>query len=309
MYTAQDILDFDRLIGSNFNQLLSDYVDFSENSMPLMRSFFEGKSEKLDNIHNVRLTKLWTDALEYESILQNRRHLINDSLLYEIANSSEEVILSVAEYLKVDKFSRSTSRLPSVTHGVRVSHTMLPGTVEDAVLTEMSDNNFDEKWVEVAKYNDLFEIDYDYRGGKRIDLILDISTASRVIPVVVDYMFRDNLLGKDFARRLDFSNDDFVYLTPERTLIEAVEILSVLYEGDIPEFPELGRAPLVGTNAAFFAYGSTIRQLTNVFRSDPTIESIRINGYDLDEGDINLSFEITNVRDDIATQARINIVN
>lgn len=309
MYTAQDILDFDRLMGSDFTNLMFDYVDFSENSIPILKSFFTGRTESLDNIHNVKLTKLWNDALEYESILQNRKHLIVDSLFFEIANSSEEVILSIGEYLKIDKFSRSTSRLPSVTHGVRVNHTLRPGTVEDAVLSEMSDNEFDDKWVEVAKYNDLFEIDYDYRGGKRIDLILDISTASRVLPVIVDYMFRDNLLGKDFAKKLDFRDDDFLYLTPEQTLIEAVEILSTLYAGDIPEFPELGRVPLVGSDAAFFAYGSTIRQLINVFRSDPTIKSVRINGYELVESDINLSFEVTNVRDDIATQAKINIIN
>ena len=304
---AQDLLDFDKLVGSNLVQFVSDYFTFETDSLPTVISFFKGSGDFLDSKHTSRLSNLVFNGEDLRRRIQHSSHIIQTLKQQEIAFIAEEMLLNIAYFSKIDKFSRSTTKLPSITRGVVVNHTIARGTLEEVSRNELGSNNFDNDWIDIAKYNALYEVDYDYDGGKRIDLVLPLSSVQGADDAVLDYMFRENLLGKDIDKKITFENDDFNILTTEATFVQSVDILSALEKGDIPEFPSLGRLSLIGQETSVFAYASLVRQLQQVFASDATISSLQIFGYTINEGDINLDYSVTNIRDDIAIQQSINI--
>ena len=307
MIDPRDVIRFDRLTGLGGVALLQAFSSFTEGSLPQMQAFFSGATDAIDNRHNVALARLTELSDEFESRLRLRAHMLTDSRMRAVAEGLEEIALAVAAYNKVDKFSRATVRLPATTRGVVVEHTMLPGTVEEALRRETGTGDFADAWTEVARANRLRERDYDFRGGRSVDIVVEIGRAEAASPVVVDYMFRENLLGKDVSAGFDFAEGDLETLGPEATFAQSVGILSTLTRGDVPEFPDFGRDPIPGRTASYFAYGSTTRQLSEVMRSDPTVSYLRVNTLRLDGSDVFLEFEVGNVRDDVVTTASLKI--
>lgn len=303
----QDIIEFDRVIGTDVVSYAIDVNIFESESLPKISAFFKGSGEFLDSIHVTRLNDLIEAGRVISRKLNQSSHLLQTLMMQDIASMIEDLILNIEYYSRIDKFSRATTRLPSTQKGVIVNHTISRGTLEEVSREQLGSNDFDNDWINIAKYNDLYEVDYDYNGGERIDIVYPISSVRGANNAVLDYMFRENLLGKDISKSIEFLGDDFVVLSPERTFVQSVEILSGLERGDIPEFPRLGRSPFIGQEAAVFAYASIVRQLRQVFVSDATVSSLQVNGYNIENGDVNLLFSVTNIRDDIAVQQSINI--
>jgi len=138
--------------------------------------------------------------------------------------------------------------------------------------------NADDEWVEVFLNNKISEVDYRASVGGQYVKFGSINNENVFLASVVDNLEGNKVYGKDIDNNFQFLNDDISVLTPEKTIVQAADVLLDLMKGDIPEFPQLGKTPdvAVGTNIGLINIVFLKSDIAEVFSSDDTFTNILI---------------------------------
>ena len=90
---------------------------------------------------------------------------------------------------------------------------------------------------------------------------------------------------------------------PKDTLNQAAEIITSVFRGSVPEFPDDGISKeLIGSNIASLTTASIIRQLSELAAKDDTFKSIELDELSIDQDNISMSVIFNSKLNDVLTQ-------
>ena len=149
---------------------------------------------------------------------------------------------------------------------------------------DLGSNTPNEDWVALAISNQVYEADYTRKGGNVLDVERK-NNADFNITTVVDIMVGDNILGKDYLRKLTITPEDIVALDAVDTMNQAAEVYLQVTKGSVPEFPYIGVTKgVVGSPRSVLKLASISREVSNNFKTDDSFRSIEMvdNGINQD---------------------------
>lgn len=266
------------------NKIGYDIKTFFEESLELMQvhhsnivSYFveEGDFSKeafglLDKLEN-------KSQIIYSKLRTNRNKLNNflDFVIFDQIEDFISVFRSIQNYSRWYKSSIIKGRFKTTTE---VNFVLRQNQTLENLSQEIGWQNQDEGALDLALRNKIKETDYDLQGGLIFKFAYQ-NEKSLKLQTVVDEMTGENLLGKDIQAKLEFKNDDLVYLTPQDTFHQTCEILTNLMKNSNPEFPNDGfdKSAISNKNLMKVRLPSFIRQIYAVAKKDDTIASFSVS--------------------------------
>lgn len=224
------------------------------------------------------LDKLENKSQIIYSKLRNNRNKLNNFLDFVIFDQIEDfisVFRSIQNYSRWYKSSIIKGRFKTT---AEVNFVLRQNQTLENLSQEIGWQNQDEGALDLALRNKIKETDYDLQGGLVFKFAYQ-NEKSLKLQTVVDEMTGENLLGKDIQAKLEFKNDDLVYLTPQDTFHQTCEILTNLMKNSNPEFPNDGfdKSAISNKNLMKVRLSSFIRQIYAVVKKDDTIASFSVS--------------------------------
>lgn len=299
--------EFGDKIRHNVEDYLVKFHEFFRFEFPNFVAYFSGKKDELSSIGVLLLEELISEneAIENKIVVSNRFLTNVDD--WEVVEYLADLSIELLYFKKIDKFLRSSVTSSQFNNKFEFNTTLKSETIENLSNRLLKSDDYNNDWVDIAKRNDLQELDYTHQGGNDIIVSVDLNVNSGTILGVIDNLIGQRVLGLDLHKKIAFMDDDLLVLGFEDTFHQAVSILSILLKGDVPEFKDFGRAGFVGGNMKSFAISSLIRQLTTVFSTDDTMTNFKIKRFTFESGGIaGLAFEVS-TRLDVVSQNEIPI--
>jgi hypothetical protein len=286
------IIYWEQKTSIKIEQFLFDYFDFFKSSYPVIYAFYTGNILEINSTHIQRLGDLITAYEDIETQIISRSGVFTSVLDSEIIEqlSSYQVELMVIK--KLNKFLRSNITNPAYSKFYEFDSVLKQATIEELSAQVLGSDNYQNDWAGIAEKNDLQEFEYEPEGGN--NLLVSVQLASKITPInsIIDVITGQTVLGKDIDKILTWENDDLKTLGYEDTFKQSVEILLGLKQGDIPEFRDLGRNVYPGSSMKLFAFSPLLRQLTQVFSSDDSIQRFNVSKIKVMDADITFEVEV-----------------
>lgn len=308
MITNTTIDTFKKITGYNVSLLLAQFAVFIENDFPNIQAYYSGslKTPNSQSFKNLDyLLEQYTLAINLANLGKNSFKNVDS---WELMTSLEEAQNKLLLISNISKFLRSSIPKGIYNTGTVVDYNLrYAETLEKATLNLGSPDHQNE-WSEVALNNDLIEEDYTPEGGVLLKVVFRHVNTTTDINSVVDNIYGERLYGLDINRKLTFEDDDLATLSYKDTVKQAIEIMSNIRQGDIPEFPTDGIQSqfVVGTSVGAVSFPALFRQLTNVFAKDDTVSGFSVKDLKKDQDAIYVLFEInTKLNETIIQKVKI----
>lgn len=287
------IEEFETKTGYPLSTYLSDYVSFNATDSILIANYYGGQAQKPNMPSFNKLDELIKQSKRLSEVINGFRDSFPRTDFWDLVELIEDIKTKLETINNSSRWLKSSITKKNFSPTQEVDHTLESRqTLEKVALDLAGSSDKENDWVALALRNDLKEEDYTTGGGTRMLLTTEDSGPS--LDSVVDNLTGENIYGKDINRVLTFTDNDLEVLTPQKTIRQAVDILSQLRQGDNPEFSTNGiqTALAVGSNYASFAYPTLFRQLYDTFRSDDTLKSFKVLKLETQQDAIFLEFEV-----------------
>ena len=282
-YTKFDLLSY-------FNQV----EEFFKTGYVQMSDYYNGVINKVDTVHQKNLEDLIKKSEKVSEQFKNNREKFQTVDFWELLDFCEDIKLKLQTTTNLAKFLRSSRTDFGFASGFAYDYTVgNQQTLEGISSKILDDEDPENDWVSIAKSNDLMEVDYDIDGGNELKLYRERFLGGFVTGII-DTINGESIYGKDIYKKITFEDNDLLVLNYKDTVFQAVEILSGLKQGDIPEFPHLGvnEGMYVGSNLAGMAYSTIVREMKKVFASDDLFVNFKINNISQKEDYLEISFQV-----------------
>ena len=290
--TVEDFIGITKFpLVNYFNDI--DY--FFKNIYPSFVNFFSGQTKTFNQNNYKILNTLISKSNDISSLFAVYSNTFQTVDYWELLDLLEDIRTKLLTTKKIDKYLRSSITSGKTTLGIEYDYTLNSGqTLENIADVVLSSNNPDDDWIDIALRNDLKEVDWDIDGGKSLKLV-DNSFQANLVTSMIDNTIGEKVYGKDIDRNITFENDDLKTLSYKESVYQAVDILSQLVKGDIPEFPTLAiaGATFKGTNFNIVDYPSLIREYQRLFNTDDLFMNFSVLDLSYDNGDITIDFEVS----------------
>ncbi len=303
------ILEFEKTTRFPLREYIRLYVDFIDIHRANITSYYSGASERPNDLSFQRMEDLLAKSRRLNDVIDNLKDTMRHAADWELYETISDLFTSLLTVDNSSKWLRSSITKNNFSPEVEVQETLqMRQTLERLSGDVLGSTNRENDWVSIALRNDLAEDDYTPDGGN----VLNVSYSNkRTIQVnsIVDNITGDRIYGIDIQRKLEFSklSSDLVALAPRETLLQSVEILSTLKQGDSPEFPGEGlQSGIIGTNQNSIAYPVLFRQYYNTFAKDDTLKALAISNITHEEDAVLIDFTVeTRLGELIETQSEI----
>jgi len=249
-------IEFGQKVDYNVEDYFIRYYRFFRDNFPFIVAFFRGRLNSIQVENFTELEELIKESQALNNKLKLNSYLLRTLKDWELVEYIGDLDIELLYMKRVDKFLRSSIVNSVYTTKYEFNTTLKRETLENLSKRVLNSEDYNNDWADIAKRNDLQELDYTYEGGNDVVVSFDLTAFSGVVLSVIDNMVGEKILGLDIQKYVRFENDDLVILDYQQTFEQAVEILSDLRKGDIPEFKDLGRSKFIGDNVKIFAYGS-----------------------------------------------------
>lgn len=298
---TQDILDdFSVKLKTNVFLFLDDHYLFYRDIYPRIISFFSGdliSLEKQDIDTLLSLTK--RSALISEKIFYNKQSF-NKMIEWELVDYFEDIRQKLILIPRLYKFLKSSKTSFNYSSNSEFDYTTSKNESLEKISSELNSNqDYQNDWQDIAIRNDLSELDYDLDGGFDINLSIPLQSSVVKVDSILDSPQGQKILGLDIQDKIEFNDNDLVVLTYNKTFEQSVKILSTVVKNSVPEFIDLGRDSVVGSNVKSFALNSIIRQMVETFSTDDSMVNFKVETAFVDGDNVFLEFTVQNRLDDI----------
>lgn len=285
--------DFIKITKFPLLDYFSDIDNFFRNIYPLFITFYSGESKEFDQNNYKILATLISQSNDVSSLFGVYTNSFKTVDFWELLDLCEDIRSKLLTSNKIDKYLRSSITPGKTTLGIEYDYTLHSGeTIENLSRTVLTSNNPENDWVDTALRNDLKEVDWSIDGGKHLKLV-DNSFQANLVTSMIDNTIGERIYGRDIDRNITFENDDLKVLSYKDTVYQAVDILSQLKKGDIPEFPTLGLSKeFIGSNFNNVNYPGLIREYNRLFATDDLFVNFTVTHLAYEDGDITVDFEV-----------------
>lgn len=278
----QEITKFD------LYQYFVDYADFMRNKFPYVRAYFAGESESVDSSYIEQMNDLVERSNALMRIFNTFGAKLGNVGYWELQNYCQDLrdtiqrVAKLPKYLRTSKTSRGYKPYIQAEFNVGgyrdfkdVSALIDDGNVSDTSL--ILNNDFEEEDYEIDELRNAKAYILNNKEG-------DVKT-------ILEQPIGDAVYGRDIDRKITFENNDLAVKEYSDNVEQKIEILLELMEGDIPEFPNLGRTH-IGDNYSNYNYTELLREVQSIFMQDDLFLSVSIDDIKIEQGDIYVTIEI-----------------
>lgn len=284
--------EFVRITKYPIKTYLGNFANFVDNHKRNVYDYYAGKLKTPIAESFTMLDKLLADSQLIENIIENKRDSFKTGAIWDLAELLSDIFISLETTSNASKWLRSAIAKNDFTPGVELEHMLQQlQTLEQVASDVVGSSDRDTDWVTIALRNDLREEDYNTYGGNKL-VVSGKNNATIKLRSVVDNIFGERVYGIDLHRKLQFVDDDLLALSYKDTMKQTVEVLANLRRGMTPEFPSDGISVNPG-NRKNMAFPVLIRQMTQTFRKDDTIQTLSIKNIETKEDALFLNFEVT----------------
>lgn len=285
---------FERITRFDLRSYLRDYSAFMRRDRRLIVDYYSGTSRNPNERAFRTLNELLDRSRRLNGVLDNNREQLFGEDIWDLVENISDIEETLITINNTSKWVRSSITQNDFSPGVEINYTLGANqTLEEVSGRVVGADTPQDDWVTIALRNNLEEGDYTTRGGN----VLNLGTRNNEtiqIQTLVDNITGERVYGLDIDREIAFEGDDIKSLTPRETIQQTVEILTALKQGDIPEFPGDGiQANIItGANINSIPYPVLIRQMTDTFVKDDTLESFRVNRINTDQDNLSIDIQV-----------------
>jgi|SRR5690554_140157 len=288
------IQEFRNITRYNLQLYLLAIKEFSDQHYGKLLSYYSGVQEKIpsDSVKLLDTLVIESKRLDYIIQLNVRRFSTTD--WWDLLEVIEEAKTKLETISNSPKWTRTSYVLAKKVEKPTFKVQLLQNqTLERLLGGDMGHTDENQSWYETAILNDLKEEDYTPGGGTSIEVSRE-SNISPSVQSVVDIINSETIKGKDINQVLSFVDDDLDVVEGDDCFLQSVKNLLELKKGDNPEFVEQGlsKSLVSGQNINSISYPILIRQITQVLRSDDTIESFSLTKIERHQDGIFIEMDI-----------------
>jgi hypothetical protein len=252
--------DFNNFVNNNYSYIVSYY---SGSYTPTKQAFTE-------------LERLIKEAAKIEEIFAlNKDILSEDTSFWDLLDDFTTIKEKLLSIKNTAKWLRS-SYVYGYDKNSKVNVILSQNQTIESLASDLGYKDENNDWINLSVDNYIKEIDYNSEGGNSLT-VSKYNNNKMNTEGVVDIMINDNILGKDLNKKPTIINDDWNYLTPSETIIQAAQYYLTIMKRSIPEFPTIGISKdLLGSNIMLLRASSMWRQLTELFKTDKSFAKIEI---------------------------------
>lgn len=272
---------------------LSEYASFIDNGRSDILDFYAGNVDRPNEKSFEKLSELLKKTETVNATIESYRSRLNNGAYWELVELLSNVAVSLSTIENSSKWLRSAIAKNNFTPEVELEYVLQQIQTLEDVSVSIGSNNRDSDWVTIALRNDLIEEEYTPDGGN--SLIVGYRNKLTVrLNSVVDNIIGERAYGIDFDRKITFEDNDLKALSYKDTMIQTVNVLANLRQGQTPEFPQDGiqSSLVVGSNRAAIAYPILFRQFYATFRRDDTLKSLTVTKIENTEDALIMDFSV-----------------
>lgn len=294
MGISSNIYKFKTVTGYNLQKYLLGVEEFTSNHLSRIVEYYTGGSKNLPSPSIRLLESLRRESQSIDHIININSHRFTTTDWWDLLDLLEDTKLKLDTTNQIPKWGR-VSLLLSTLGNTKLDTLLTKGrTVENLVKVSLGSSNEHQDWYDIAISNDLREESYSSNTTTKLRVSI-IGSESFSIKSVVDTIDSETIKGKDLDKKLTWSSDnDLKILTPTETFLQSVNILAKLMKGDNPEFTSQGFSKdlIVGQNINSISYPILIRQISELFSTDDTIDTFTVTDISKLKDSISMEVEI-----------------
>lgn len=294
--------EFYKITNFDLSRYLADYVNFNNLARPNIVKWYDGTSTKPEPNSFKFLNNLIERSNIITNLYQQYKNSFKNSYHWSLLEDLEDIKESLITTTNLSRLLRSFRLDSNDSYNTTNYNMKLYDTLESVQRVKVSEDNFDNDWINLAIENNLFETDYDSNGG--VVLKMDKTYQKIFLQSVVDNPIGEKLYGLDINRKITFVDDDILVLDYRQTALQSVEILSEIKIGSVPQYPTLGlqESVTVGSNRNSFSSPLITRQMTKVFDTDDSLKDFKILGLTNNQDSVLIQFKVNTVAGDIIVE-------
>ncbi len=286
MSTEIRYVQLEEILNNKFSILLSKVSDYFNNEYIQLYNYYSGLENAVSQVYFDKYFNLLFQFNELMKTIETNKNAL--LLYYDLVADIEELYYNFEAIQKLPKWLKSVVTNFGYNSNLYTEYVIgQEESLERISRIQEKKITFKDDWFKIAFNSNLTELDYTINGGKIISLEnKDLKFSNVNLTSFVDFIYQKSIYGKDIDRNIILQNNDLVALEFDSTLQQSIYILMNLKKGDNPDFPKQGiQIELFsGSNRSVFQMPALIRQLTENFSTDDSIEYIRILGTKI-EGD------------------------
>lgn len=305
---TKDVLDdFKTLTKFDIKSLLQDYSDFVKTDYNQIVNYYNGITitRPATSFSNLKdLTKRGIQAIEVtigsNSTLENYQYWV---LLEYIENINS--FLETCNNLS--RWCRSVVTGAGYQRNILVDKMLNQGqTLENFEEVVLGGQDPQEDWIDTALQNQMKEEDYDLQGGQLMKVTY--KGGGLWLQGVVDNIDSSmKIYGLDLNRNITWENDDLQILDYTDTLLQSVDILATLKQGDDPDFIARGINAKIGGNIAGITYPIIFRAMASSFATDDSLQSFSITDISRQQDAVFINYTVrTKTGDFFSNKAQLS---
>lgn len=295
-----DILDeFQARTQQDLRSFLIHVQSFIKNDRLRIIRYYNGEATKIDTLAFQNFESLKKQLQNIFQTYQTQSHTFANSKWWDLLDSLELIDNVFNNLQNTHRWSRSSISKFGYHTNVQIDYTLAENqTLERVSQDILSQDDPNNDWYNIAIDNDLTEEEYTTEGGVSMKLSYPRSNKTLQLNSVMDVMIGKKIYGIDLHRKLTFATQnqdtDLNILSHDQTIKQAVDILIKLKRNSNPDRPFQGLQTnlIVGGNRALFNFPIIIRQLSEVFSTDDTLQNFTVQNIEFDQDNLSASYQV-----------------
>lgn len=287
------VIEFEKVTKYPLLDFMREYRDFMKYSYGAVERYFSGVVESIDNEHINALKKVTNDTQDVLQQFKNFANKFEKCGYWELMDFIDDLNTTMAKINKLPKFKRTVLSKRGYTNTVETKTTVGGFRTMDDVANEVNSRTSDNYgWVDFMLNNDMDEVDWEIDKLSGVNVYY--SKRKINVTTIVDMPFDKRIYGKDFCRKIAFTDNDFELVSEENNIEQKCDILLSVKQGDVPENMLFGVNPFfLGGNVASNNILEIVRQIQSVFQQNDLFESAYVTNIKYDNnGSLNIAVNI-----------------
>lgn len=280
----QEITKFD------LYQYFVDYADFMRNQYSSIHAYYSGRSESIngDYVNNLNnLVKRSDDLLKLFITFGPKMGNVG---YWELQNYCQDLYDTIKKVTLLPKYLRTSKTPRGYKPYVQIDFTV--GGMSDFrdIAQRINSNEITEESLIFG--NDFEEEDYEINELKNAKAFIENQNRGIVVKTILEEPVGNKVYGRDINRNIGFSNNDLNIVEWEDNVLQKVEVILEMVQGDVPEMPNMGRRKTIGDNFSNYSYPELVRDVQGSFLQDDLFDSVDFEDISIDNGDIYATVNI-----------------
>ncbi len=280
----QEITKFD------LYQYFVDYADFMRNQYSSIHAYYSGRSESIngDYVNNLNnLVKRSDDLLKLFITFGPKMGNVG---YWELQNYCQDLYDTIKKVTLLPKYLRTSKTPRGYKPYVQIDFTV--GGMSDFrdIAQRINSNEITEESLIIG--NDFEEEDYEINELKNAKAFIENQNRGIVVKTILEEPVGNKVYGRDINRNIGFSNNDLNIVEWEDNVLQKVEVILEMVQGDVPEMPNMGRRKTIGDNFSNYSYPELVRDVQGSFLQDDLFDSVDFEDISINNGDIYATVNI-----------------